>query len=113
MQRKDIVNYYISLILKLGIYSSVAVLLLGFVLLLLSPSITEAKPFTFSELLSQLFKLNPYAFINLGGLILILTPILRVIVAIISFSLEKDKRYIWISTGVLLILIGSIIFFNL
>jgi len=113
MQRKDLVNYYISLILKLGIYSSAVVLLLGFVLLFFSPSITEAKPFSFSELLSQLFKLNPYAFINLGGLILIFTPILRVIVAIISFSLEKEKRYIWISTGVLLILIGSIIFFNL
>lgn len=113
MQRKDPVNYYISLILKSGIYSSAAVLILGFVLLLFSPSITESKPFSLSELMSQLVKLNPYAFINLGGLILIFTPILRVTVAIISFSFEKDIRYIWISTGVFLILIFSIILFNL
>jgi len=113
MQRKDLVNYYISLILKLGTYLSASVLLLGFVLLIFSPSITFATPFSFSELLSQLFKLNPYAFINLGALILISTPILRVIVAIISFSLEKDKKYVWISSGVLLILVGSIIFFSL
>ena len=109
MQKEDIVHRYISLILKLGTYLSGSILVLGFILLIFSPSKTSATLFSFSELFSEIFKLNPYAFINLGVLILIFTPVLRVIVAIISFLLEKDKKYIWISSGVLLILIGSII----
>ncbi len=112
MQRKEVVNRYISLILKLGTYSSVLILLLGFLLLVFFPTLREVKPFSFPELISGFLNLSPYAFINLGALILIITPVLRVIVAIISFSLEKDKRYVWISTGVLLILIGNMIFFS-
>lgn len=109
MQKEDIVHRYISLILKSGTYLSGSILFLGLVLLIFYPLKTPAALFPFSELSSELFKLNPYAFINLGVLILIFTPVLRVIVAIISFSLEKDKKYIWISSGVLLILIGSMI----
>jgi uncharacterized membrane protein len=112
MQKKEVVNRYVSLILKLGTYSSVLILLLGFLLLIFSPSLKEAKPFSFPELISGFLNLNPYAFINLGTLILIFTPVLRVIVAVISFSLQKDKKYVWISTGVLLILIGNMIFFS-
>jgi uncharacterized membrane protein len=112
MQRKEVVNRYVSLILKLGTYSSVLILLLGFLLLIFFPSVKEAKPFSFPKLISGFLNLNPYAFINLGALILIFTPVLRVIVAIISFSLEKDKKYVWVSTGVLLILIGNMIFFS-
>ncbi len=109
MQKEDIVHRYISSILKLGTYLSGSILIFGFILLIFSPSKTSATLFSFSELSSELFKLNPYAFINLGVLILIFTPVSRVIVAIISFFLEKDKKYIWISSGVLLILIGSMI----
>lgn len=109
MQKEDIVYRYISSILKLGTYLSGSILFLGLVLLIYYPLKTPDALFSFSELSSELFKLNPYAFINLGVLILIFTPVLRVIVAIISFFLEKDKKYIWISSGVLLILIGSMI----
>lgn len=112
MHRKEVVNRYVSLILKIGTYSSVLILLLGLLLLIFFPSLKETKPLPFFKLISELLDLNPYAFINLGALVLIFTPVLRVIVAIISFSLEKDVKYIWISTGVLLILIGNIIFFS-
>lgn len=70
MQREDVVNQYVSLILKLGTYSSVLILLFGFLLLVFFPALKEAKPFSFSELLAGFLNLNPYAFINLGALIL-------------------------------------------
>jgi len=44
-----------------------------------------------------------------GVLILLATPVVRVIVAMILFFRERDWRYGWISAGVLLILLlGSV-----
>ena len=44
-----------------------------------------------------------------GVLIMLLTPLVRVFVAMVLFFREKDWRYGWISAGVLLILLlGSV-----
>jgi uncharacterized membrane protein len=44
-----------------------------------------------------------------GVLILLVTPVMRVIVAMVLFFRERDSRYGWISAGVLLILLlGSV-----
>ena len=44
-----------------------------------------------------------------GVLIMLLTPLVRVLVAMVLFFREKDWRYGWISAGVLLILLlGSV-----
>jgi uncharacterized membrane protein len=45
-----------------------------------------------------------------GVLIMLLTPLVRVLVAMVLFFREKDWRYGWISAGVLLILLlGSVL----
>jgi uncharacterized membrane protein len=45
-----------------------------------------------------------------GVLILLVTPVMRVFVAMLLFFREKDWRYGWISAGVLLILLlGSVL----
>ena len=44
-----------------------------------------------------------------GVLILLVTPVIRVLVAMVLFFRERDRRYGWISAGVLLILLlGSV-----
>lgn len=44
-----------------------------------------------------------------GVLILLVTPVVRVFVAMVLFFRERDLRYGWISAGVLLILLlGSV-----
>lgn len=44
-----------------------------------------------------------------GVLIMLATPLLRVIVAMVLFFYEKDWRYGWISVGVLaILLLGSV-----
>lgn len=45
----------------------------------------------------------------LGLFLLILTPVLRVVVSIYAFIKEKDRLYTWITTAVLVILIGAMI----
>jgi len=50
------------------------------------------------------------AWLELAGvLILLVTPVIRVFVAMVLFFRERDRRYGWISAGVLLILLlGSV-----
>lgn len=49
------------------------------------------------------------AIIQLGIIILIATPILRVIFAVIAFALEKDRLYTLISLIVLIIIMSSML----
>ncbi|MGB9809623.1 MAG: DUF1634 domain-containing protein, partial [Caldanaerobacter sp.] len=53
--------------------------------------------------------LKPYAVILTGLLLLILTPVFRVAVSIITFLYEKDYTYTFITTLVFIILIISFI----
>ena len=52
---------------------------------------------------------HPYFLMYTGILILLCTPIVRVLVAVTGFSVEKDWRFVWISGLVLLIIITSMI----
>lgn len=48
---------------------------------------------------------EPAAIIELAVLLLIATPIARVVFALIAFSIERDKLYILVSTVVLAVLL--------
>ena len=55
---------------------------------------------------------DPAAIIQLGVLLLIGTPIARVIFAVIAFAIERDRLYLAISLGVLTILLVSFLRIN-
>lgn len=109
-------------LLRVGVFLSSFVVLIGGLLYLYSQ---HAKPANFRVFLSepedlrklpQLFHLvwtgNPAAIIQCGILLLIATPIARVVFACVAFLLEKDKLYLLISSLVLLILLVSLAFLH-
>lgn len=55
---------------------------------------------------------DPAAIIQLGVLLLIATPIARVIFAAVAFAIERDRLYLAISLGVLTVLLVSLIKVN-
>jgi uncharacterized membrane protein len=61
-----------------------------------------------SEILRSAAHLDPSSIIQLGILLLIATPVLRVVFCIAGFSRQRDKVYVFISSAVLLILIYSL-----
>lgn len=63
---------------------------------------------TFEGIIKGALALNPTEIIQFGVLALIATPILRVILSLIAFILEKDKMYIIITLIVLAIIMTSI-----
>ena len=67
------------------------------------PSLRSLKGITASA-----FRLNPRALVQFGLIILIATPIARVIYCVFGFARQHNKLYTGISTLVLLILLYSL-----
>ncbi|HYC26479.1 MAG TPA: DUF1634 domain-containing protein [Nitrososphaerales archaeon] len=61
-----------------------------------------------SALVSGLQGFQAYAYIELGVLVLLATPVSRVMVSIFLFAAEKDRMYVVITAVVLVFLIFSI-----
>lgn len=111
--KKEKIDIYVSNILLIGSYSAAALSLIGLFMLLFfaqTPAAKlESKPLSFSLFLSCLKGKNPLSFLNLGILLMMLTPLFRVMTAALSFFLEKDYKFVLIACGVLIILLVSII----
>ncbi len=76
-------------------------------------SLTGAPPVThevgdFSRILAGLADLRPFAIAQLGLLVLLATPVLRVATSAVAFAFEGDRLYALISALVLAILLTSI-----
>lgn len=61
-----------------------------------------------SRLLDQLRRSGPEAMVVLGILVLLATPVCRVIFAVVSFAIERDRLYVVISAIVLAALLFGI-----
>lgn len=53
---------------------------------------------------------DPAAVIQLGVILLIATPIARVVFAIVGFAIERDRFYVAVSLTVLAVLMASLIY---
>ena len=53
---------------------------------------------------------NPAAIIQAGVILLIATPVARVVFAVIGFALERDRFYVLVSLTVLAVLMASLIY---
>jgi uncharacterized membrane protein len=88
-------NNWLSLGFKLGIAVSSALVIIGLIILL---SISGAKNI---QPLVRLEQIPAAIVISVGILILLLTPIIQVIVAIVFFSIARNRLFLGISVAVL------------
>lgn len=61
----------------------------------------------FGGLVNGLAAMRPQAIAQLGLLVLVATPIVRVLASLVGFALERDRLYVAITMGVLVILLSS------
>lgn len=108
-------NRSVGNLLKLGVILSVVISFLGFVKLFFE-GFTMPKEYKdlgsntgniLTEFWFGLLKLEGKSIIELGILILILTPLMRIIFALVGYVREKDYTYIIISIIVLFIMFIS------
>ncbi len=105
----------IGWILQGGVTLSAFFIIIGLLLLPTRPGGLSIQrllnfPQTLDQIRQGLLILRPQAIIALGLLVLIATPVVRVAASIISFALERDRKYVIITSIVLAILLFSIFF---
>jgi uncharacterized membrane protein len=112
-QKENASLNWISHILFVGSFCAAVLLAVGLLVMWirggrLEPVVHVIRP-SLPVLFSSLVKGDPVAILNLGILAMMLTPFLRVVVALVSFLWEKDYRYAAVATGVGLILLFTIV----
>ncbi len=103
----------ISAILFFGSFCAAALLAVGLGMLWLGghdleQPISSVRPSP-SGMISDLAAGDPVTLINLGILVMMVTPCLRVVAAIFAFLSERDYRYAAVGVGVMTILLFTIL----
>jgi uncharacterized membrane protein len=116
------IEILVGIMLRTGVTLAAALVLIGGILYLVHASGPRpdyrhfhAEPTQFIRLGSILHgvaTLDPESIIMLGLLVLIATPIARVVMCIVGFLFERDHLYTVISTIVLAILLYSLFFYR-
>ena len=102
-------QHYIALTLRYGSLISTLVMALGLSVLLVRAAVLFFSPGAVAgEFWVNSVRAAALAMMRGGILLLLLTPIFRIIVASVSFALERDRKYVLISLGVLLVVLLSI-----
>lgn len=106
-----------SWVLRVGVILSVLVMLSGLVLAFLNggltPQIMEHAAFSanFAALAHGIGRFEPFALMELGVVLLVLTPILRVLTATVLFATEeRDRLYTAVTFLVLVMTLTSLLF---
>lgn len=112
------VQVILGTLLRVGVLVSTAVVILGGIIFLFSHKSQmvsfetfrpeEARFSSIAEILKGLETFDGLAIIQFGVLLLIFTPIARIVFSIFSFLMEKDYMYVLIGTLVLVIIIASL-----
>ena len=110
--RVEAVELAISKLLRIGVVIAAAVIAVGLIQLLITGQTGYAPdeyPHQLHGIIEGLGSWKSAAVIEAGLLLLILTPVFRVLVSLIAFAQEKDYRFVAISAIVLVILIISFV----
>ncbi|WP_183575141.1 DUF1634 domain-containing protein [Mucilaginibacter sp. X5P1] len=109
----------IGWVLRIGVIVSISIVFFGGIIFLYrhGQEVVDHRKFvgipdfiqSFKGIMYGIITFRGQAIIQFGIILLIATPILRVIFSTIGFVLEKDKLYIFISLLVLLIIFASML----
>ncbi len=97
---------FLSYILLLGVSLSAFVIFLGIILAHIHP---QSDFPGFLVIIKKGLKFNSYSLLVFGFLLLLATPIMRVLFSFVLFLLAKDWTYAFITLLVLLILLASLL----
>jgi len=122
LKNPESMNEIIGRVLRYGVVLSAAVILFGTLLLLARNGFESAGSFNYLSqvphdgvdvslrgLISGVGGLSPYSWIELGVILLIATPVSRVLASSLLFAVEGDRLYVAITGIVLALLLFSML----
>ena len=117
--REDEVEQLIGRLLQVGVLVAAAVVMIGGIMLLVQHGNTPVEFRTFSAASSPLeglvgifrgcFALDSRSIVQLGLVLLIATPVMRVALTLVTFALQRDRLYVLITSVVLVLLLYGLI----
>ena len=101
-------------VLRIGVWVSASLMIAGLLIAAMYPStivVFSSNP-TLGNLVMRMLSgsFDPITLMFAGLVFLMFTPILRVITAIVGFGVERDWRFVFVSSVVLLLLVGEIVY---
>ncbi|MGA3285790.1 MAG: DUF1634 domain-containing protein [Bacteroidota bacterium] len=101
-------------VLRIGVWVSASLMIAGLLIAAMYPSTMVAfssNP-TLSDLVMRMLScsFDPVTLMFAGLVFLMFTPILRVITAVVGFGVERDWRFVFVSSVVLLLLACEIVY---
>ena len=101
-------------VLRIGVWTSAVFMIIGLIIAAFRPqSVIEfsANP-SLGDLTERIFsrRFDPVTLMFAGLVLLMFTPIMRIVAAIFGFSFKKEWRFVIVSSVVLIMLIGEIIY---
>lgn len=106
-------EHAIAVVLRYGAMISTAIMAAGVLLAVARGSLgsfSSHASIQLRDLFPNLLRFEPLAVVEFGVLLLLFTPIARIVVAVIGFARERDLKYFLISVGVLAVVLLSISF---
>jgi uncharacterized membrane protein len=101
-------------VLRIGVWVSASLMIAGLLIAAIYPStiVSFSSNPTLSNLVMQMLSgsFDPVTLMFAGLVFLMFTPILRVITAVVGFGVERDWRFVFVSSVVLLLLVGEIVY---
>jgi len=120
----DSMNAVIGNVLRYGVLVSAGITLFGVLLLAAASGGSESSgfltyfpdqiphgsyPISFQALMGGLVSFDSFAWIELGAIFLIATPLARVLISVFLFAAERDRLYVVITAVVLALLLFSML----
>ena len=109
VRRVHELNAVVYRVLTVGLAISTTLILIGLVFDLARHRQVPTDVPSFWDVFRRTAELRPSGFLTLGLLVLVATPILRVIGSTLAFAYERDWRYVLVTSVVLVIVILSIV----
>jgi uncharacterized membrane protein len=101
-------------VLRIGVWVSASFMIAGLLIAAIYPStvIALSSNPTLNNLVMRMFSgsFDPVTLMFAGLIILMFTPMLRVITAIVGFGAERDWRFVFVSSIVLLLLTCEVVY---
>jgi uncharacterized membrane protein len=102
-------NRRISLVLRLGIAVSLALIIGGLVVFLVGGAPHNSAMLTLPALIDGFAALNPSAFITAGVIIILLLPALILILSLAYFAAIRERQPVIVCIVLLMMLVSSLI----
>lgn len=108
---------FIGRMLRVGVFTACAIAIMGGILYIVQKGGTQVDFSEFTsamavesigEVINGVLVLDAVSVIQLALLVLLATPILRVVFSILAFMIERDYLYVFITLVVLIIIVFNI-----